>query len=265
MSNLSYAERAALCSNATAKKLLNLMQEKQTNLSVSADLITKADLLKLAAAIGPEICVLKTHIDIVQDFDQELVHELTKLAEQHQFLIFEDRKFADIGNTVRLQYSEGIYRIADWGHITNAHPIFGPGIIEGLKKVGLPKGNALLLLAELSSKGNLIDQQYTQAAIDMALAHKDFVMGFVAQHRLTTNPTMIHFTPGIHMGVEKDGLGQQYISPENAFLVRDTDVIIVGRGIYEAADSQTAAREYREAGWQAYNKKLSKDFSSGSR
>src|SRR3989304_9798918 len=125
---LSYLERANRCQNPSAKKLLTLMHEKQSNLAVAADVTRSDQLLFLADKLGSEICLLKTHIDILEDFTPKTTAELKKIAEKQQFLIFEDRKFADIGNTVAYQYPGGMYRIADWADIIKA-PLFpGPRI-----------------------------------------------------------------------------------------------------------------------------------------
>lgn len=39
----------------------------------------------------------QTHVDIIEDFDHSLIDRLVELSKKHDFLIFEDRKFADIG------------------------------------------------------------------------------------------------------------------------------------------------------------------------
>ena len=103
---LTYTARAESCNNPTGKNLLKLMDEKKTNLAVAADVTTSSELIEIAENLGSEICVLKTHIDIIEDFTPELAQMLVHLAKKHNFLIFEDRKFADIGNTVRHQFHE---------------------------------------------------------------------------------------------------------------------------------------------------------------
>lgn len=93
----TYASRATRQPNPAAKALLKCIDRKQTNLCVSVDVTNKQDLLDVCDAVGPNVCLVKTHIDIVEDFDMDLVDKLTELSIKHDFLIFEDRKFADIG------------------------------------------------------------------------------------------------------------------------------------------------------------------------
>lgn len=248
---MKYEDRISTTTNPTAKRLFELMAEKETNLSVAADLTSSQEVLDLLDEIGPEICVAKLHADIVTDFTPEFVRKLAELKEKHDFLIFEDRKFADIGNTVKMQYAQGIHHIVDWADITNAHTVPGPGIIQGLREVGLPKGRGLLLLAEMTPEGTLAKGDYTRESIRMAEENPDFVIGFITTKKLTDDPKFINFTPGVKFGGGGDALKQKYDTPEKA-VKGGSDVLIVGRGIYQADDPQAEAKKYKEEAWKAY-------------
>ncbi|KAJ0125054.1 orotidine 5phosphate decarboxylase [Diaporthe amygdali] len=381
----SYGDRAASATHPLTTYLLRLMELKQSNLCVSADVHSARELLSLADKVGPSIVVLKTHYDLVLgwDFNPQTGTGayLAALARKHGFLIFEDRKYCDIGSTVQQQYVGGTARVIDWAHIVNANISAGKPMVGAMAEaaakwrerinyevrtsvtVGTPisdgfesdieemdeeedetataragngqrkasaletrdinmmappppprdadgrKGSivsittvtqsyepadsprlskslsdvddivfagieeaplerGLLLLAQMSSSGNLMDARYTNACIEAARENKDFVMGYVAQESLNSKPddNFIHMTPGCKLppegeeengeDIEGDGMGQQYNTPSKLIGIKGTDIVIVGRGIIKAGDPQGEAERYRVRAWKAYTARL---------
>ncbi|KAI1124187.1 Orotidine 5'-phosphate decarboxylase domain-containing protein [Nemania abortiva] len=363
----TFGQRAAKATHPLANYLLRLMELKQSNLCLSADVSNARELLSLADAIGPSIVIFKTHYDLVAGWDYHpktgTGARLGALARKHGFLIFEDRKFGDIGHTVQLQYTAGTARIIDWAHIVNINMIPGKPAVKALADaakhwrsrvnyevntsvtVGTPvsdsfnenddddddeeadtvgamhtippptqhhesgtgtagrKGSivsittltqsfepvdsprfanaiaegdellypgieeppwdrGLLILAQMSSAGNYMTPEYTRACQEAARENKDFVMGFIAQGNLNTEPDddFITMTPGVQLppeGAEEDavmgdGLGQQYNTPAKLVGDAGSDIIIVGRGILKAGAPRAEAERYRRRAWKAY-------------
>ena len=388
----SFAERADNAQHPLNNYLLRLMSLKRSNLCLSADVTSARELLSLANKIGPSIVVLKTHYDLVTGWDYNpqtgTGAKLAALARKHGFLIFEDRKFGDIGNTVQLQYTGGTARIIDWAHIVNVNMVPGKAAVQALAEAaakwrsrlnygvktsvsvgtpladmfdddddendesnnsnnskgndnnengeggsrgsrserqrvsaveeqhgwsssdggpyqdrngrkgsivsvnltqsfepvdsprfanGIPEGDemlfagieeppherGLLILAQMSSEGNFMDARYTAACAEAAREHRGFVMGFIAQETLNTEPgdDFLTMTPGCQLPprgepedgrVAGDGKGQQYNTPAKLVGQAGSDIVIVGRGILKADDPQTEAERYRKRAWQAY-------------
>lgn len=59
----------------------------------------------------------------------------------------------------------GVFKIASWADLVNAHVVPGAGVVKGLGEVGLPLHRACLLIAEMSSAGTLATGSYTEAAV----------------------------------------------------------------------------------------------------
>jgi uridine monophosphate synthetase len=367
---LSYRERASLpTTGPLAAYLLQLMTIKQSNLCLSADVLKSDELLTLAEELGDHICILKTHCDIITDWSERTSQKLKEIARRKYFVVFEDRKFADIGGTVQKQYTAGYHRIATWAEITNAHILPGPAIVTALAQAAtqtiekyntavhteissnpalnddedeeshadiaiespqedgtderrlsiksndknndrkhsvvsisttistrtesisprpepnfhpdealggdvaarllrlgeLPFLRSLLLLAEMSSEGHLLTPEYSRKCVEIARQNSDFVMGFIAQRSLNTEPgdNFLTMTPGCQLPPPDaegkklgDGLGQQYNTPRKLIYEQGCDVIIVGRGILNAQDKLATTIRYKEEGWKAYQERI---------
>jgi len=111
-------------------------------------------------------------------------------------------------------------------------------------------------------------REYTDACVESAREHKDFVMGFVAQESLNSKPDdqFITMTPGCQLPPENededaelrgDGKGQRYSTPEKIVGLLGNDIVIVGRGIIKADNPIKEAERYRKKAWEAYEERIS--------
>ncbi|HCR76569.1 MAG TPA: orotidine 5'-phosphate decarboxylase [Chryseobacterium sp.] len=246
----SYEQKLEAAQHSVSKKLLETALAKQSNLIASADVTTTQELLDLAEKVGPHVIALKTHIDIISDFEYEkTITPLKALAAKHNFLLMEDRKFADIGNTQELQFTSGVFKITDWADFVTSQVIGGFESLDCFKNVGV------VAIIGMSSKGALTTSAYREEALKIASSHPN-VIGGVSQNTLPEE--MLLFTPGVNLADSGDGKGQQYNTPEHVFKTLHTDFIIVGRGIYKAENAEQAAQTYKSEGWKAYLNSLEK-------
>src|SRR3990172_10572289 len=219
------------------KRLLSFMIQKQSRLILSADISDPIKLLELVAKVGSEIVGVKIHTDCLnfnQDCQSEIFfYHLNGLKSQFKFVVIEDRKLADIGNTTVSQLKN-----MEHADLITAHLISGPGVIEACAKCDSKKG--LLLIAQMSSSGNLISPAYTREVVRLAQENPKVVAGLICQEPLLDG-RFLHMTPGVHTDNDSDDMGQKYRRPAQI----DTDLFIVGRSILEAPDPLRVFPSYK--------------------
>mgnify|MGYP003956054135 CR=1 FL=1 len=210
---------------------------KKGKLCVAADVKTTQELIELVEKIGSDICILKLHIDIIEDFGENTIQCLLKLKETFNFLIWEDRKFADIASIVKEQIHGGVYKISSWVDLVSMHLISGPEILSQAGNCGI------IAITNMSTMGTLADEEYQRKCLEY-IEGNDNVVGIVSQIKIDDNYNLLQFVPGINISSKKtDNLGQQY----GHILQKDwADVYIVGRDIVQNEDPSLKIKEYKK-------------------
>ena len=207
-------------------RLQQLIKKKESRLCFSGDVDSKDELVSILEKIGDKIVICKIHYDFYEDNDGSLKRKLIELSIKHAFLIMEDRKFVDISYTVSKQYA----RFNKWVDMVTVMGNVNSDVVSKL--------SGAVLVANMSN--NSFDS--TDAAIRTSEMYPERVIGFVTQYRIKDDP-FFNMTPGIHLSTHKDG-DQNYRTKEDV----DTDIIIVGRGIYNSEDVVNSAELYRTIG-----------------
>jgi len=242
-----------------ARTYMEVACRKQSLVCLAADRKTMAGLNELLDQVGPYLAALKTHVDLIDDWSVESWEAFCTKAKSMDLLIFEDRKFADIGKISRDQMS-GVYNIRQWADLVTAHLISGQDIVDGLQAgwndVG--RNGGVLLLAQMSSRGNLLSPDYTDTVVKTGSIH-DGVFGFIGNGskpddlkilREKVGQGKLIWTPGVNIAIGDGEMGQRYGAPDEAIRA-GSDCIIVGSGIHKSEDPAKSAKSYAEISWKA--------------
>mgnify|MGYP001426372932 CR=1 FL=1 len=259
MASEYWGDRWTDSTSVIARKYMEVASRKKSLVCLAADRRTMSGLFELIDSVGPYIAALKTHVDLVDDWTPEGWNRFCEKAGAADLLIFEDRKFADIGKISRDQMA-GVYDIRNWSDLVTAHLISGPDIVDGLQSgwQDVGRSGGVLLLAQMSSRGNLLNPNYTDEVVSKGRSHPG-VFGFIGNgsrpselvelRKKVGNEKMI-WTPGVNLAVGDGEMGQRYGDPREAVLA-GSDCIIVGSGIHRSENPEEAAEAYAVASWNA--------------
>lgn len=203
----------------------------QSSLCVAVDVTNMNELYRIIDNVGKHVDVIKTHIDMISDFTDEDIDTLVELKNKYRFLLWEDRKFADIGNTVYHQIHSGIHKISEWADMISVHLVSGEDI---LKQTSL----MVVAIADMSSKGSVMSEEYSKSVVKICERH-DNVVGIVTQYNHDTE--LLKIVAGISSTSLKDDKGQRYSTIEQKAFA---DIFVVGRGITKSKDVEGKTLEY---------------------
>ena len=204
----------------------------KSKICVSLDVLNLKELYHNIELLGDKVCIIKIHYDIIEDFMVDIDETIKKLnyyKKKYNFLIWEDRKFADIGSIMERQIN---LHISKWADMVSIHPIVGDKSIENIKNINI------ILIGEMSSENNLFNEEYKNNIIDISNKY-DNIIGIVCQNKMTE--TKLNIVPGISLNNKKDNKGQTYHTPQEK---KFADILVIGRSIYKSENPQNEILKY---------------------
>lgn len=204
---------------------LKIIIGKKTNICLALDIPEWDRFFDVLEKIASRICMVKIHLDIMKNTTPEHLNQLRRLAEMEEFMIWEDRKFCDIGNTNRMQLERLLeMELIDF---VSVNPCGGLKSLEPFfDRIGI------FVLAEMSSENNLINMEYTSRCLELVNKNNSKISGIINQtiKKRNINSNVLSITPGISIYSKNDGIGQKYRTTQQ--LENMPDILVVGRAIY---------------------------------
>lgn len=221
-------------------RLSDIQYRKQSKICFSADMDDIEQLTIMLNEIGPKLVICKIHFDAIPTADRETFQNMiTQASIRHDFLIMEDRKFNDISHIVQKQY----HSVEHWVDLVTVHALVSQDVIRSL--------SGAMIVCSMSNNS----YDFARQATNLAITNEEHVVGFITQRRIimhdeveiaTLSPPppnkykrFVCMTPGIHSST-RCANDQRYKTIHDV----DTDIYIIGRGIYLANNPTEAIQQF---------------------
>jgi len=227
--NNSLQKRKIISKNNTPiyKKLINIIEKKKTNITLSLELDDIDKILKLVNNVGAYICILKIQINVIKNVTNTFIDKLKNLSIKFNFLIFESRPISNNIEFLDLEMQK--YEIGKWCDI-----------------ISINIGTTNEFISKLSHKyknlGIILEMNYN---IDysnnvLEIYNNINLLGIIKNKRIDND----------------DNLYFSYINNniENTFK-NDIDIIIIGKEIINSENQEIEVIKYRDIAWNFYNYK----------
>ena len=219
-------------------ELEEIIKRKKSRICVAINADNIQELLRIIEMVGPHVCIIKIHIDMVHDYvdvQYESIEKLNALKEKHDFLIWEDRKFADSPEIVYKQIDSSAFRLRSWADIVSVHLTMGPEILDaccGIMIVGVIEMEGMN-----GSIKNFTVKDDDMSMMDHCTENID-VVGILTNTNIykdvdpTVHRNLLQIVDGIH---ESTGKTFEHVA--------GADIIIVDS---QVIDSESVIKRYKE-------------------
>jgi uridine monophosphate synthetase len=254
----------SLVSNSFNNRLLTIVKNKHSSLCLSLDVNTWKVGKPILEKCGPHICMVKLHLDLIQDWDQNATKEILEMANTHQFLIMEDCKMDDTPVIIEKKIYEGRHGFGNWVDAITINSLNFKANNEIVYRSNRKKRNtsnelAVIPVGQYNVVGSLVDKHLSQELLKVLSEETDdrFKCNTIVQQTLfKTENHLLRMTPGV-VEVEDDlkflENNLKYRTIEDAMLRDRNHIVIIGSNILEDDNIEGKCKKCASKTWNYFD------------
>jgi uridine monophosphate synthetase len=236
-------------------ELLRLVYDKKTALCLSLDVPTWKEGREILDKCGPYIAMVKTHVELFEDYTSDYCDEIKELAKKHKFLVMEDRKLADVSTISWKQTMGGLFNINKWANFVTCHGLTASSCLDYYQQRlngGFPVNVAPCLVTEMNADNNMLSKNYTKECLQLIQKHSKVSPVIICQC-LPNITNKIKATPGVSLNETENVIdGKNYRTVENAIVYQNNHIVIVGSSIVSSEEPDEEAKLFAETSWKYF-------------